>query len=47
MDSGITYPFIKSELDQRRTRARSGAGVRRHRGRSWSELRLTRTDGHR
>ena len=47
MDSGITYPFIKNELDQRRGRARSGAAVRRHRGRTGAGLRLTRTDGNR
>jgi hypothetical protein len=43
MDSGITFPFIRSELDQRRNRARPGTDVRRHRARTWSR-RATRTD---
>jgi hypothetical protein len=47
MDSGITYPFIQSELEQRRSQARPGTGVRRHGARSWTRRRLTRTDGTR
>ena len=46
MNSGITYPFIRSELELRREQARSGT-ARRPRTRGWSRRRFPRTDGNR
>jgi hypothetical protein len=47
MNSGITYPFIQTELDHHRDQVRPGTVVRRHRARTWSRRRFTRTDGNR
>ena len=46
MNSGITYPFIRSELELRRDQVRSGT-VRRPRTRAWARRRFARTDGNR
>jgi hypothetical protein len=46
MNSVITYPFIRSELELRRDQARYDA-ARRPRTRGWSRRRSSRTDGNR